>query len=363
MKSKPLHILVSPLDWGLGHASRCIPVIHELIKAGHIVTVAGQGRSLLLLQKEFPFVESIATEGFSPSYSKSGNLIFHLLLLLPRFLFSILRDHRMLKKLIRKHRFDIVISDNRYGLWNRKIKSIIITHQVMLKMPGWLEFAEYLAYSVSQLLISRFDECWIPDYPEKPGLSGDLSHKYAKPRNAKFIGPLSRFQSIENDTIPIQDKKRITILISGPEPQRSIFEDLILHQITGLEFNFTLISGKPESEKINPGNKELTIFPHLAAKELCSLIGSSALVICRSGYSSIMDLHALGAKALFVPTPGQTEQIYLAKILNANGTALWIQQKDLDLKVDIEKALSFQGFSNQELKTGVLEAISDLENI
>jgi uncharacterized protein (TIGR00661 family) len=363
MKSKPLHILVSPLDWGLGHASRCIPIIRELLKAGHKVTVAGHGRSLLLLQREFPSVESVVIIGFSPSYSKSGYLIFHLFLLLPQFLFSILRDHNALKKLIRKQQFDIVISDNRYGLWNRKIKSILITHQVMIKMPSWLGFAEHLAYMVSRFLINRFNECWIPDFIEKPGLSGDLSHKYPKPNNAKFIGPLSRFHTSNTHSKAITDENRITVIISGPEPQRSIFQELILSQITGLRYNFTIISGMPESEKINSENKKLTIFPHLAAEELSSLIKSSSIVICRSGYSSVMDLQAIGAKALFIPTPGQTEQIYLAKILHSNGIALWRHQKDLDLKTDIERALSFKGFSKQEPKPGILEAISDLENI
>lgn len=356
-----MHILISPLDWGLGHASRCIPVINQLIKAGHKVTIAGYGRSLILLRKEFPSLEHIELKGFSPSYALSGKLLFHLFMLLPEFIASIFRENRELKKLIAKQHYDIIISDNRYGLWNAKIMSILITHQVMIKTPSWLKFAEYLIYSVSRLLISRFDECWIPDYEEAPGLSGDLSHKYPLPRNAKFIGPLSRFKQSEPSTELNSGEKKITAIISGPEPQRSIFEYLVTEQLSGLKQPSTIISGKPESGKdgVNEGN--ITIRPHLSTNEMRMLINSSSLIICRSGYSTIMDLQALGAKALFVPTPGQTEQIYLAELHQNEGNAAWCKQKRLNLKTEIENALKFPGFKNKAIEPGIVAAVADLK--
>lgn len=361
MHSKPLHILISPLDWGLGHASRCIPVINQLTKAGHIVTVAGHGRSFILLQKEFPSLEHIELKGFSPSYALSGKLLFHLFMLLPEFFLSILREHRELKKIIAKQHFDIIISDNRYGLWNSNIMSVLITHQVMIKTPPWLRFAEYLVYSVSRLLISRFDECWIPDYEEAPGLSGDLSHKYPLPQNAKFIGPLSRFKESEPSTDVNPGEIKITAIISGPEPQRSIFEYIVTEQLTGLKQPSTIIRGKPESEKAEADGGNLTVLPHLSSNEMKSLINSSSLVICRSGYSSIMDLQALGSKALFVPTPGQTEQIYLAELHQNAGNASWCDQKKLNLKTDIENALKYPGFRNKAVEPGIVDAVADLK--
>lgn len=361
MQPKPLHILISPLDWGLGHASRCIPVIYQLIKAGHKVTIAGYGRSIILLQKEFPHLESIELHGFSPSYSEAGNMILHLFMLLPKFIGTIFREHRELKRLINLYHFDIIIADNRYGLWNKQVRSILITHQVMLKTPAWLKFAEYPLYRFSRLLISRFDECWIPDYKESPGLSGDLSHKYPLPENARFIGPLSRFQQSE----PPPEKNSITgkiiAIISGPEPQRSIFEDILTNQLSGINQPGTILSGKPEFENSLTTESELTILPHLPTGEMSSLINSSSLVICRSGYSSIMDLQALGAKALFVPTPGQTEQIYLAELHQKAGTALWREQESLNLKVDIDNALKYLGFDCNPTGSGVSEAVADLK--
>jgi uncharacterized protein (TIGR00661 family) len=361
MQPKPLHILISPLDWGLGHASRCIPVINQLIKSGHKVTMAGFGRSFILLQKEFPHLERIELVGFSPSYSKTGNMAWHLLLLLPRFISSVFCEHRDLKRLIARNDFDIIISDNRYGLWNKKITSILITHQVMVKTPAWLQFAEYPVYRLSRLLISRFDECWIPDYSESPGLSGDLSHKYPLPPNARFIGPLSRFT--EDETISETDvtESKITAIISGPEPQRSIFEDLVTGQLAGLNEPATLLSGRPERENNIAAIGKLTILPHLSTREMRLLIKSSLLVICRSGYSSIMDLHALGAKALFVPTPGQTEQIYLAELHHKQGTSFWKKQEMLSLKADRADALKYPGFKYKLSGLNVCAAIADLK--
>jgi uncharacterized protein (TIGR00661 family) len=361
MQPKPLHVLVSPLDWGLGHASRSIPVIRQLLAAGHKVTIAGYGRSLFLLQKEFPSLESIELKGFSPSYPRNGKVILHLLFLLPRFISSILKEHFHLKKLINQHQFDIVISDNRYGLWNKNVKSILITHQVMLKTPHWLKIAEYPLYLVSRLLISRFDECWIPDYKDAPGLSGDLSHKYPLPGNAKFIGPLSRFQRSDQIVKSPKQEKSITAVISGPEPQRSIFEEMLTLQLAALNLTATILSGRPETEITSASKGNLKVFSHATGEDFQAIIESSSLIICRSGYSSIMDFDTLGTKALFVPTPGQTEQIYLAKLLHIQGIALWRKQDDLDLKTDINEALKYTGFEGNIKKQELHKAIEGLK--
>ncbi|MEI8048094.1 MAG: glycosyltransferase [Bacteroidota bacterium] len=361
MPPKPLHFLICPLDWGLGHAARCIPVIRLLTRQGHKVTLAGYGRSLILLKKEFPLLECIELKGFSPSYPRSGKMVLQLLLLLPQFVFSIIREHRQLKKLVEKYHFDIVISDNRYGLWNKNTTSILITHQVMIKTPGWLRFMEYPLYLVSRLLISRFDECWIPDYAEHPGLSGDLSHKYPIPGNAKFIGPLSRFQPPENAEKKYPEERKITVIISGPEPQRTIFEEIITRQLNDLDFVATILCGKPELVERSLASSKLTILSHLETNDLQSLIASSSLVICRSGYSSIMDMNVLGAKALFVPTPGQTEQIYLALLHEQTGTALWRTQEKLNLKADIAEALKYKGFDRSSANISLETAISGLK--
>ncbi|MEI6061719.1 MAG: glycosyltransferase family protein [Bacteroidota bacterium] len=359
MQPKPLHILVSPLDWGLGHASRCIPLIRQLLAEGHQVTLAGYGRSISMLQQEFPALESIELKGFSPEYPRSGRMIWQLSMLLPQFISSIISEYIALKQLIAQYRFDVIISDNRYGLWNKKTRNILITHQVMIKVPRWLRVAEYSIYLVSRFFISRFDECWIPDYTGSPGLSGDLSHKYILPQNAKFIGPLSRFQQTEFPA-PGEKNANIAVVISGPEPQRSIFEDIVIDQLSSSNRVVTIVSGKPESNGIAVAEGNLTVIPYLSGEGLHALISASSLVICRSGYSSIMDLEALGARALFVPTPGQTEQIYLAGLHQNEGTVLSKAQGDLSLETDIPLALTYPGFRTRSPGAGLKSAIAGL---
>jgi len=329
--------------------------------AGHRVSIAGYGRSLVLLQKEFPELESIEIKGFSPSYPRSGNMVMHMLLLLPKFLRSIFQEHKNLKKQAALNHYDIILSDNRYGFWVKNIKSILITHQVMIKTPAWLKWVEYPLYLVSRIAISRFDECWIPDIKESPGLSGDLSHKYPLPAKAKFIGPLSRFNPGKTRKGQSGSEKEITVIISGPEPQRSIFEKLVLKQLTALNQPATIVSGKPESGSDAVSAGKLKMVPHLPAEELQSLIENSSLVICRPGYSSVMDLSALGSKALFVPTPGQTEQVYLARLHHEAGTAMWCNQEALNLITAIPEALHYAGFKSNTFLSEITDTIAGLE--
>jgi uncharacterized protein (TIGR00661 family) len=349
MQPKPLRILVSPLDWGLGHASRCIPVIRQLLEAGHNITLAGSGRSLMLLQKEFPELESVILQGFSPIFKQSGGMAFQLFGMLPTFIKMIVKENRELKRLVKLYNLDLVISDNRYGLRNKNIKSIIITHQVMVKAPLWLRIAEYPLYLVSKFLISRFDECWIPDYKSSPGLSGELSHKYPIPANALFIGPLSRFSDSELSKGQENSEVKITAIISGTEPQRSNFEELVNMQLAELDIKATIISGKPESHAKAASQHNLTVLAHASVEEMRRLISDSTLIICRPGYSSIMDLEAMRAKAIFVPTPGQTEQQCLAILHQKLGNAHWRNQDELNLKTDIPDAIKYRGFTKNTM--------------
>lgn len=332
-----------------------------MMLAGHTVSIAGHGRSLILLQKEFPHLKSFELPGFSPTYPESGKLLVQLLFLLPQFMWNIFREHKLLGHLIAQHQFDIIISDNRYGLRNRNIKSILITHQVMIKMPDWLRFTEYLVYLFSRLLIHQFDECWIPDSELAPGLSGDLSHKYALPANAHFVGTMSRFSGFYYPANQSANGKKVTVIISGPEPQRSVFQDLIIRQLAVSDYSAEIISGKPESAVVKAEHGNLKIHSHASSAEMAEIISGSSLVICRSGYSSIMDLNAIGTKALFIPTPGQTEQIYLAKMHQSTGTAYWRQQYEMDLKTDILIALKYAGFNKTEAGPHLAAAIAKLE--
>ena len=328
MKKK---ILICPLDWGLGHATRCIPIIRKLIKNDFEVIIGADNLALNLLKKEFPNLLCIKFPTFYQiKYSKYLPFALKMALQLPKIIIGIWREHYFLKKIIKNHKINFIISDNRFGLWNKKIKSVFITHQILIKMPIYLKFLEYPVYRLNRFIIEKYNVCWIPDNKNFPYFSGDLSHKYKLPKNAKFIGILSRFSS-EKKVFFLkkhQKFKKILIIISGVEPQRSILENILIQKFKNTNFKITLIQGKPDKNIFTQKNN-FKFITHLDTKKMKNVIKKHDLVICRSGYSSIMDLIALNKKAIFIPTPQQTEQEYLAKFLMEQKLFYSISQEKL----------------------------------
>lgn len=360
MNRTQTHVLVSPLDWGLGHASRCIPVIHSLIKQGCKVSVAGSGRSLQMLKDEFPVLDFFNLSSFSPQYSSGKLLILKLLTQFPSFVLSIISEHFELRKIVRNNLIDIIISDNRYGIWSRNHKSVIITHQLMVKMPFGLHWAERIFHRILRLFLLPFDAIWIPDNEYGQGLSGDLSHKYKVPSNALFIGCLSRFTK-NNLAINETDKSfDIVAIVSGAEPQRTIFENILSEQLVRLELKSALVAGKPEIGYSPKQNENMLYIPYLSGTPLAELIKKSKIVISRSGYSSLMDLAALNAKSIVIPTPGQTEQEYLAELLAVSGKVFTTTQNSLDIAIQFEEASKVNGFEISTTVNRVDEAILQL---
>jgi uncharacterized protein (TIGR00661 family) len=328
----PKKILVAPLDWGLGHATRCIPVIHELLRAGHEVVIAADGRVEHLLREEFPGLPFVFMKGYGLSYSAFFPAWMTVIFQLPKILFRMAMEHVQLKKIIRENKIDVVISDSRFGLWSSKACSVYITHQVMIKCPGGLRIFEPLLYYFHQLLIGKYDHCWIPDHGGKTNISGDLSHKYPIPPNAHFINPLSRFTLSAEKEIFEYD---ICIVISGPEPSRSAFEKIVLNELSTYKGKAILIAGQP-GRKYDEQKGAHRIVSHLPTNALKSAILSSRIVVCRSGYSSIMDLVTLKKDALLIPTPGQTEQEYLAAYLASHKIFKSASQSEFSIS-DTEK--------------------------
>ncbi len=321
-------ILLCPLNWGLGHATRCVPIVQELLRQGKEVVIAADGFALEFLKQEFPDLKAIKFIGMKVKYSKSNSQVKVLVKKIPYFLKSITSEHRRLKKLVAKHHIDTVISDNRFGLWNKKVETVYITHQLLIKMPPELKFAERIAWFVHRSIIHRYNHCWIPDIPGNDNLSGDLSHLWKLPKNAVFVGWLSRFQNDrQQDKTPIPYE--IVVLLSGPEPQRSMLEHKFVNYLRDNLFPSLIVRGipskKPKIMKI--GNIDLV--PHINTQELQRIILNAPTLFCRSGYSTLMDLMTLGKKAVLVPTPGQTEQEYLANHLKTNGFKV-LNQNDLE---------------------------------
>jgi len=331
------NILVCPLDWGLGHASRCIPIISQLKDEGHKIIIATSGRALLMLKNEFPKLEFLEFFGYNVSYPSNDSMVFKMFRMIPSFFLDILTEHRELKKIIKKESIDVVISDHRYGLWNKNVKSILIIHQVMIKCPRILKFMEISFYFLTTFFMKKFSECWIPDVEEKENLSGELSHKYKLPANTRFIGHLSRFYN-KNLKLEHEYSSDLLIILSGPEPQRTIFEEIIFVQLKDTKLKTIVIRGLPEEDKKYFFANHIQVFSSVPTDELTKYLFSTRLVICRSGYSSIMDLIAMKKNALLVPTPGQTEQEYLAKYLFEKNIFYFVKQKYFNLITNIENA-------------------------
>lgn len=336
-------ILVCPLDWGLGHATRCIPIIQLLLQKNTEVLIGGNGSSLALLKKEFPELVFIDLPGYDIQYA-NGSLALKLFLSTPKIFTAIKREHDQLEKIIREKKIDLVISDNRFGLWNKQVITIFITHQLMIKAP----IGERLLYRINRYYIRKFSECWIPDLAGTPNLSGDLSHPYPLPSNAFYIGPLSRFSLLKKirtePAFSLKDSYHVLVIISGPEPQRQLFENIILKQALSIPLNFLIVRGVTQIKQTIETRKNLDIVSHLPAVEMQEAILSSAVIVSRSGYSTIMDLSALKKKAIFIPTPGQTEQEYLAQQCMKKGYAYTETQNAFDLKRSLEKVESYKGF-------------------
>lgn len=307
-------ILFCPLNWGLGHATRIVPLVNKAFGDGHRVIIAAEGNPLRFLENEFPDIETIKLKGYRIRYWQKPFFNLGLFLQLPLFYISIWQERFLIKRIVKAKNASTIISDNRYGLYCKGIKSILITHQIFIKAPKAFKWAEPFVHKQIKGLIENFDECWVPDYEEEErSLSGELSHGNNLPKNAKYVGPLSRFQNMnpEKETKPTNIPD-VLVLISGPEPLRTHFEKEVENRHKDANQNVLMVCGKPKKQT-KEEKPLLTKVSHLSTVELYWYLKECKEIISRSGYSTIMDLHALNREAELTPTPGQTEQEYLFK--------------------------------------------------
>jgi uncharacterized protein (TIGR00661 family) len=336
-KSKP-KLLIAPLDWGLGHATRCIPIIQELLRQNCEVLLAGEGKTAFILREAFPHLPLLHLQGYDIKYGRNKwELIGKMLFQVPNILAKIDDENEWLRDAIEEHNIDAVISDNRYGLYNEKLISVFITHQLFIQ-TSIASIADNLLQKLNYQFVDEYNECWVPDFPSIPNLGGDLSHPIVLPKvPVKYLGPLSRFTKENHYT----EGDKVLIILSGPEPQRTIFENIVLQQLINFSTPVILIRGLPGETNVPHLSGNITVYNHLPAKELELQIKNAAYIISRSGYSTIMDLISLGKKTILIPTPGQTEQEYLAEYLMKNRMAFCIKQDKFKLKNVLDLAASF----------------------
>lgn len=355
-------VLVAPLDWGLGHATRCIPVISALIKQHCTVIVAAEGQIKILLQKEFPGLQFVELKGYRVSYSGSKFWMpMKLLFQLPAIFYRIYAENRWLKKIINEFTIDAVISDNRMGLHHKKIPCVYITHQLTIKTGS--SFTERIAQKIHYHYINKFSACWVPDNEGKVNLAGALSHPVVLPKApVSYLGPLSRFKIAAEAC-----KYDLCIILSGPEPQRTVFEKFILSDIGNMQKKIFMVRGIPqETQALKMNNAAIEIKNHLTAEALSTIIQQSEMIVSRGGYSTVMDLAKLQKKAILVPTPGQTEQEYLAEYLQEQKLFYSEDQKNFSLQKALNKAANFNysvfPVSNNDYKKVVENFVASLAN-
>ncbi len=349
------HILVAPLDWGLGHATRCIPIINCLLKNSCRVSVAGSGPSLELLKQEFPQLVFRQLPAHKITYSSNSFFLINLLLQTPRLLNSIRQERKELERIVRENQVDAIISDNRYGCHVSGVYSVLLIHQLNIILPPSLAWAKQLIDFIHHHFIKKFDACWVPDFSGSI-FSGRLSE--SKKINARFVGLLSRF-TLRNDT---RENGLIIGLVSGPEPQREIFEKLLISEFKKLNRPSLIVRGLPNQVREEVNEQGIRLISHSLANELEKIIAGAEIVIARSGYSTIMDLHALGKKqVIFVPTPGQTEQEYLADEMKKRDIAVIQTQDRFNLVAAMEESKKYTGFVSTAYPANLLnEAVTDL---
>lgn len=331
-------ILVAPLNWGLGHATRCIPIIRGLLQQQLTPVIASDGIALDLLKKEFPELETIELPAYNIRYSKKGYW-FKLKLLKdsPKLMNAVNAEKKLIKSIVETHNIDGIISDNRLGIYNKQVPSVFITHQLQVLSGN----TTWLSTKLHQKVISKFDECWVPDTNGEPNLSGKLGHTNHYFIPTKYIGPLSRFTKSEVDS-----KYDVMVLLSGPEPQRTMLEEKLLVELKGYNGKVLFVKGVVENEQTVTESDGMTIYNFMTSDLLEKALNESKMVLSRSGYTTIMDLAKLGKKAFFIPTPGQFEQEYLAKRLTDLGLVPSCKQDDftLDKLTDVDNYKGLEAF-------------------
>jgi predicted glycosyltransferase len=348
-------VLVAPLNWGLGHATRCVPLIHALEQIGSKVLLASDGAALQMLKAEFPNLPTFTLPSYHIRY-QTHSMVWNIGRQMPRITYAIRAEQWATERLVREQGISGIISDNRYGCFSRQVPSVVLSHQIHLRVPN--AALQWAANQVLRRALRKFDAVWVPDEANDPNLSGALSHPPLQGFVVKYIGLLSRF-SQQNQLSTVQGQvPKVAVILSGPEPQRTILEQILMEQALVLPQNFVFVKGKTHFKEHSRVGENVEMVSFLTASELNELIQSCQVVVCRAGYSSLMDLAAVGEqRAVLIPTPGQTEQEYLGDLLSKKGLFVCQKQGEIDLKKALQEVEKTSGFAAEAFETQRFEAV------
>lgn len=339
-----MKVLVAPLDWGLGHATRCVPVIREFLRLGAEVEIAVVKANAAFFRGAFPKLRQRLAPSYNIVYPKHGYNMGLWLVKNGAHLKSVMAfEHQYAEEMVERHHYDVLFSDNRFGFYSKKAKSIYMTHQRRIAFPPMLAAFEPLGILWHSSVMKHFDEVWVPDLPEAPGYAGGLSHVGRKPRPIKFVGALSRF-SLGLNLFPDGSLPhyKFVAVVSGVEPARGRFEKHLKEVFSKIPGRHAIIQGRPAAglKSWTEGNTDY--FTHLPDNQFAQVVRSADWVVSRGGYSTVMDMAVLAAKCVFVPTPGQYEQIVLARELSKAGYARSISENVLTMEKLLQETKSIE---------------------
>lgn len=327
-------ILVAPLNSGLGHATRCIPIIEALDNHGFEPIIASDGAALLLLQKEFPQYTALELPSYQTEYVK-GHSVFNLrhLMRMGKMFARITHEHKMVRAWAHELGISGIISDGRMGAYYNGVPSVFITHQLNIiagDVPA-------VSTRLHRGFIKQFRECWVPDVKAAPNLSGKLGHTDDTIERLKYIGTISRLHKTASDR-----QYDLAVLLSGDEPQRTLLEKILEQELQNFKGEIIFIRGLVEEKQAVTQKGHITYYNFMDSDTLEEALNKSSLILCRPGYSTIMDVAKLCKKVFFIPVPGNEEQLYLAKKLKKAGLAPYTAQKHFKLS-DLDKAALYKG--------------------
>lgn len=353
-------VCIAPLDWGLGHATRCITLIRALESLQYKIYIATEGKHEAILKEAFPNATFLKLRGYRIWYTKQRALLIPgIILQIPKIISAIIHEFKWLKKAAHKYQFDLVISDNRFGFYHQKIKSVFITHQLELQTP--FSWSTRLNQIITYALIKNYAACWVADMQPPHNLSGILANPKHKPSiPIWYMNCLSRLYVDQTKTNEEQNLLRNEFLgiVSGPEPQRTLLENIFWEQGNDMGSPFIVVAGLPDNKAYHKKSDSGILYSHLNGTALADAIKQSKFIICRGGYTTLMELIPFNKKLILVPTPGQTEQEYLARYWQEKKWAISFSQNDFNLQEAIEKATDF----DYQQPPFIPFSITDLQN-
>jgi len=298
-----LRILLSPLNWGLGHVSRTVPIIQLLLAQNNEVIICCDENQEQYYRTYFPDLWYVPHQGYPFYFQGKGNWTLDILRNYVSLKHYLSEEKKKVEDLVEKFNSDLVISDQRFGFVSKKVRSIVISHQLNLPVPNWNIVAKF----INKRLLSKFDEVWIPDTTEQK-YSGVLSN--GRHKGKYFIGTKSRFEKVEKNAVKTYEYLGI---VSGPSPYNQQLLDLLMKKLAASNHKYAIIVPNALYQE-NKNSNYIALIPSPEHEEFVRLIKESKTVISRSGYSTIMDLIQTGNDGILIPTPGQAEQLYLAKL-------------------------------------------------